>query len=297
MNISTNLWTRKSVTALLSRAFSHEDQAIVVKLIDDLKDLGLKYGTLSGQSVSLSDISVPKETKEIVEKGRKAVIEIDKNFRRGLITAQEVVRLTEDAWYKVVDEISESVWSNLSDINPVKVLVKSGSTRASRSQVNQIAGIKGLVADPTGKTVLLPLLGNYKTGLSGLEYFVGARGARKGLVDKGLKTADAGYLTRRLVDVSQEVIVREDDCGTENGRIMVVGEGTMLQTFVNRVKGRYLAEDAKSKGKVIAKAGEMLTEDVLKEIESSDLETILIRSPLSVKLKEVSVRNVTVTIS
>ncbi len=276
---------KKNVTALLARAFSHEPQEVVVKFIDDIKDIGLKYGTTSGQSVSLSDIDVPKETSEIVEKGRKAVLDIDYNLRRGLITAAESVRLTEDAWYKVVDEISESVWNNLKEDNPVKVLVKSGSTRASRSQVNQIAGIKGLVADPTGKTVLLPLLGNYKTGLSGLEYFVGARGARKGLVDKGLKTADAGYLTRRLVDVSQEVIVREEDCGTDYGRIMKVGEGTMLQSFAQRLKGRYLAEDAKIDNKVIVKAGEILTEDNLSELEKSGIETISIRSVLGCDTK------------
>lgn len=271
---------KKKVTELLARAFDSQDSEIVVKFIDDLKNLGFKYGTKSGQSVSLADIKIPEETGEIVERGRNAVKEIDRNFKRGLITSQEATRLTEDAWYKVVDDISESVWNNLDERNPVKVLVKSGSTRASRSQVNQIAGIKGLVADPTGKTVLLPLLGNYKTGLSGLEYFVGARGARKGLVDKGLKTADAGYLTRRLVDVSQEMIVREEDCHTENSRKIAVGEGTMLQSFARRIAGRYLSEDVKVGRKTIAKADELITEKMAKEFEEEGIKEILIRSPL-----------------
>jgi DNA-directed RNA polymerase subunit beta' len=272
---------KKNITQLLARAFDTEDTEVVVRLIDSLKDLGFKYGTKSGQSVSLADIRIPEETDEIVERGRNAVKEIDKNFKRGLITAQEATRLTEDAWYKVVDDISESVWENMDENNPVKVLVKSGSTRASRSQVNQIAGIKGLVADPTGKTVLLPLLGNYKIGLSGLEYFVGARGARKGLVDKGLKTADAGYLTRRLVDVSQSVIVREEDCETDAGRKVMVGEGTMLQSFAERISGRYLAEDVKDGRKTIAKAGELITDEIAEEIAQSKAEEIIIRSPLS----------------
>jgi DNA-directed RNA polymerase subunit beta' len=271
---------KKKVTSLLARAFDTEDTEVVVRFIDDLKNLGFKYGTKSGQSVSLADIRIPKETDEIVDRGRNAVKEIDKNFKRGLITSQEATRLTEDAWYKVVDDISESVWNNLEETNPVKVLVKSGSTRASRSQVNQIAGIKGLVADPTGKTVLLPLLGNYKIGLSGLEYFVGARGARKGLVDKGLKTADAGYLTRRLVDVSQDMIVREEDCHTENGRKIAVGEGTMLQSFSQRIAGRYLSEDVKVGRKTIAKANDLITEEMAREFEESKVEEIIVRSPL-----------------
>ncbi len=271
---------KKNVTVLLSRAFATESTEVVVGLIDDLKDLGFKYGTISGQSVALSDIQIPKGTEEIIERGRTAVRDVDRNFKRGLITSQEATRLTEDAWYKVVDDISERVWDNLEEDNPVKVLVKSGSTRASRSQVNQIAGIKGLVADPTGKTVLLPLLGNYKLGLSGLEYFVGARGARKGLVDKGLKTADAGYLTRRLVDVAQEVIVREEDCKTENGRKMKVGEGTMLQDFASRVRGRYLSEAVKAKKKIVIKAGTLLEDEDIAEIEKLGVEEIMIRSPL-----------------
>jgi len=271
---------KKNVTSLITRAFDTEGNEVVVRLIDDLKDLGLKYGTISGQSVALSDIQVPSHTAEIIDKGRNMVLEIDKNFKRGLITLQEVKRLTEDAWYKVVDEISESVWKNLDDKNPVKVLVKSGSTRASRSQINQVAGIIGLVSDPTGKTVLVPILGNYKVGLSGLEYFVKARGARKGLVDKGLKTADAGYLTRRLVDVSQEIIVHEDDCGTDTGRKMKVGQGTMLQGFTGRIVGRYLSEDVKVKNKFLAKAGILIDQKLADEIEASGVESIVIRSPL-----------------
>jgi len=266
---------KKSITSLLTRTFDTEDNKVVVKLIDDLKDLGFKYGTISGQSVALSDIQVPEHTEEIVERGREMVLDIDKNYKRGLITQQEVKRLTEDAWYKVVNEISESVWENLAEDNPVKVLVKSGSTRASRSQVNQVAGIIGLVADPTGKTVLVPILGNYKIGLSGLEYFVKARGARKGLVDKGLKTADAGYLTRRLVDVAQEVIVQEEDCGTENSRKMKVGQGTMLQGF-----SASLAEKVKVKNKIIARAGTLIDEKIAEKIENSGAELVLIRSPL-----------------
>jgi DNA-directed RNA polymerase subunit beta' len=272
---------KKQVNLLLSRAFESEDHEVVVKLIDDLKNLGLKYGTISGQSVSLSDIQIPANREEIINKGRESVNEIDKNYKRGLITRKESLRNVEDIWNKVIAEIDDSVWQNMSDDNPVKVLVKSGSTRASRDQVKQIAGMKGLVADPTGKIVEMPIMGNYKYGLSALEYFVGARGARKGLVDKGLKTADAGYLTRRLVDVAQDIIIREDDCGTTRGKEMKIGEATMLQSFVDRLIGRYLAQDLKVNGKVVFGTDKMITRADAKMIEASGAKTLILRSPTS----------------
>ncbi len=275
--------TKKGISALLERAFNTEDLDVVVKFIDNIKDLGLKYGTRSGLSVSLSDISIPKSRVGIIQEGRDAIFKVDKNYKRGLITKKEASRLTEDIWVEITAKIDEAVWSNLADSNPVKILVNSGSTRASRDQVKQIAGMRGLMTDPTGKIVPMPILGNYKTGLSGLEYFVGARGARKGLVDKGLKTADAGYLTRRLVDVAQDMVVREDDCGTEDGRVVKVGENTVLQPFAERVSGRYLARDVKKGQKTLYKAGELLTKDMVIAIESSGVETIIIRSPLGCK--------------
>ena len=272
---------KKKVHSLLTEAFKSEPLEVVIKLIDDIKDLGLEYGTRSGHSVSLSDIDIPEERDELIEKGKEAVAKIDKNFKRGLITNKEAKRLTEDTWIEVTSEVDSAVWENLPEDNPVKVLVKSGSTRASRDQVKQIAGMRGLMTDPTGKIVPMPILGNYKNGLSGLEYFVGARGARKGLVDKGLKTADAGYLTRRLVDVSQDVIVREEDCGTSEGRRIEVGKGTVLQSFAERFAGRYLAEDVKKGRKVLFKAGELLDKEMLKEIEDAEVEEIIIRSPMA----------------
>jgi DNA-directed RNA polymerase subunit beta' len=273
--------TKSEIKVLLAEAFASEDNEVVVKLIDDLKDLGLKYGTISGHSVALSDVRIPGNRDEIVEKGRKAVLDIDRNFRRGLITKAEAQRLTEDVWNQITAEIDQAVWESLPDDNPVKVLVRSGSTRASRDQVKQIAGMKGLISDPTGRIVQLPIIGNYKTGLSGLEYFVSARGARKGLVDKGLKTADAGYLTRRLVDVAQDVLIREEDCGTAKGMELTVGSGTVLQKFGERILGRYLANDVKKGKKIVAKKDTLITEKEAKAIESSGVEKITIRSPLS----------------
>ncbi|MBP8960831.1 DNA-directed RNA polymerase subunit beta' [Patescibacteria group bacterium] len=277
--------TKKDVNALLAKAFETESSEVVVRLIDDIKDLGLKYGTVSGHSVSLTDIEVPAEREKIIAEGKESVAKIDRNYKRGLITKKEAQRLIEDIWIDITARIDEAVWKGLGPSNPVKVLVNSGSTRASRDQVKQIAGMRGLMTDPTGKLVPMPILGNYKNGLSGLEYFVGARGARKGLVDKGLKTADAGYLTRRLVDVSQDLIIREDDCGTKEGLPVKVGEGTVLQTFVERFAGRFLASPVKlDKGKELP-AGTLLTTENLKEIEQSKVEEIIIRSPVACKTR------------
>ncbi len=271
---------KKQINSILQRTFETEPNEVVVKFIDDLKDLGLKYGTISGQSVSLSDIQVPQARVSIITKGKETVAEIESNYKRGLITRAEASRLKEDTWNKVISDLDAAIWDALADDNPVKVLVKSGSTRASRDQVKQVAGMKGLVVDTSGKTVEVPILGNYKYGLSALEYFIGAKGARKGLVDKGLKTADAGYLTRRLVDVSQDVIVRVEDCGTEHGRTMKVGEGTLLQTFADRVIGRYLASDVKVKGKALVKRGTLLSREDVAKIEDAGIENIIIRSPM-----------------
>jgi len=271
---------KKRINAFLTKVLKEEPNEVAVKLIDDIKDIGLKYGTICGQSVSLADIDIPANRNKILDEGKKAVIEIDNYFRRGLITKAEARKQKEDVWNKATADLDTAVWENLKEDNPVKILVKSGSTKASRDQVKQLAGMKGLVIDPTGKTVEIPIFGNFKLGLSALEYFVASRGARKGLVDKGLKTADAGYLTRRLVDVCQDVIVREDDCGTTEGREMIVGKGTLLQTFADRVVGRVLAKDIKVGNKVIVKAGTLLTDEDIAEIEKYGIKSIVIRSPM-----------------
>jgi len=275
-----NVLDKKKVNAFLGRVFDAEPNVIVAKLIDDIKNIGLEYGTMWGHSISLSDIKVPVNRVPLIEGGKATVAEIELNFKKGLITRIEATRLKEDAWNKVWSELDESVWNNMESDNSVRILVENNLTRASRDQVKQIAGMKGLVVDPTGHTVEVPILGNYKYGLSALEYFVGARGARKGLVDKGLKTADAGYLTRRLVDVSQDVITREHDCGTENGREWKVGEGTLLQSFADRLVGRALAQDVKVGNKIIAEKGKLLTREEIDVIEKSGVKTILVRSPM-----------------
>ncbi len=270
------------VNDMLAEAFENEEREVVVKLIDDIKDLGLKFGTLSGNSVSTFDIGIPANREELIRKGKDAIKEVDKNFKRGLITAAEAKRIKQETWIEATNEIDNSVWDNLEEDNPMKIMVKSKATRASRDQLKQIAGIKGLVTDATGSVIPVPILGNYRTGLSGLEYFISSRGARKTLIDKGLKTADAGYLTRRLVDVAQDVLVREEDCGSTVGReVAVADDEAVLQTFEDKVVGRYLLNHVKVKNKIIAKKNTLLTTKDVKAIRKAGIKSIVIRSPLN----------------
>ena len=267
---------------LLAKAFATQENDVVVKLIDDLKDLGLKYGTLCGQSISLSDITIPELRETAINEGRGLVEQATKNFRRGLTTEQELARSVEQVWTKVISDITDAVWAELDDANPLKVLIDSGSTRASKDILRQIGGLKGIVSSVSGKSAQMPIFGNLKEGLSGLEYFIGARGARKSLIDKGLKTADAGYLTRRLVDVSQDMLIREEDCGTESGRVITLSEKTALSSVADRIVGRYLSQDVTVNGKKLAKKNDLITSELAKTLtESKGVEKVILRSPMS----------------
>ena len=276
---------KKKINALLARSFEKEPLEITAKLIDDIKDLGFKYGTMLGHSTALSDVVVPAARQTLIDTAQEEVVEINQNFRHGLITELEAKRLREGVWNTVTAKIDEEVWKGLKDDNPLKMEIVSGSSRASRDQIKQVGGIRGLIADTQSRIVELPILGNYKLGLSGMEYFLSGRGARKGLVDKALKTADAGYMTRRLVDVAQDVVVRQEDCGTDKGRELLVGEKTVLTSFADKVYGRFLAQDAVVGDKIVAKKGDFLDKDLIAKLEGSKVEKILIRSPMTCQTK------------
>lgn len=272
--------TNKKAISLMNEVLQKEPLEVGVKLIDDLKDIGSKYGTQSAISISLNDIQVPSNREVQIENGKLQVAEIEKNYNRGLITLTESKRLITEVWSKVSAEVDEVAWNALVPENTIKLLIDSGTTRATRNQLKQLVGMKGLISNALGQTVEMPILGNYKSGLSALEYFVSAKGSRKVLIDKGLKTADAGYLTRRLVDVAQDVIVRTDDCGTTAGREMEVGKGTALISFADRVNGRFASKDIVFENNIIVKAGDMIKKEDALKIEKTDIKFISIRSPM-----------------
>ncbi len=258
----------------------------MTKLIDDLKRLGFWGATISGISVSLQDCRVIPNKREIIEQANKKVAEIEKNFKLGLITSEEKKRLTNDVWLETTEEIANKTWEYFGPKNSVKIIIDSGGTRASKDQVKQLAAMRGLVVDPLGKIVELPTKSNFREGLSVFEYVTSSRGSRKGLTDSAIKTADAGYLTRRLVDVAHDVIIRLEDCGAKEG-ITIKKEGKRASVFYQRIIGRVLAKDIKNirNKKIIFKKGELIDEDKLKEIEKHNINEVAVRSPLTCEAK------------
>ena len=257
--------------------FSIED---TVNIIDSIKEVGFNAATISGLSVSVSDcVIIPGKDAIIGEANQRAVL-IEQNFDTGLITNEERRRLTNQLWMETTDDIAEKTWNALGENNAVKIIIDSGGTRASRDQVKQLSAMRGLVVDPLGNIVELPTKSNFRQGLSVFEYVTSTRGSRKGLTDSALKTADAGYLTRRLVDVTHDVIVRSDDCGTEDG-LTISKTSRRGDQFIKRTIGRILAEDVLDGKKVIAKRGDLIDEQVQKLLLSPGVESIVVRSPLT----------------
>ncbi|HSX58371.1 MAG TPA: DNA-directed RNA polymerase subunit beta' [Candidatus Saccharimonadales bacterium] len=268
---------------LLARCLAKYGNVRTVELIDDLKRLGFQYSSKSGVSISIFDAVIAEEKKQLIANADIKVEEIDKNFRRGLITDLERLRLSEEIWASLTNEIDEITWKNLPEGNALKILLDSGA-RGSRDQIKQLAGMRGLVVDPLGRIIELPTKTNYREGLEVYEYFTSTRGARKGLVDKALKTADAGHLTRRLVDVTHDVLVRVEDCGTKEG-ITIVNDET-AKKFESKIVGRYSVNDTKDeKGKTAIKKDTLLTSDLLSEVDLEKIKEIVVRSTLTCETK------------
>ncbi len=269
------------IASMMTQVLEEESEEEAVRLIDALKDLGFIYATSSGVTMSIFDAVVPDRKGEILAETDKEVAEIGRNFRHGLITNEERRELTRVAWSEATAELAELAWSAIDEESPVKLMISSGAARATREQVKQISGMKGHVVDPTGRVVEMPICSNYREGLTGFEYFSGARGARKGLVDTALRTADAGYLTRRLIDVAQDVIVREEDCGTSAGISISRSEERLLASFAERLVGRVAAEEVKVGRKIIVKKGDLIDREQAEAVDAAKIEEVIVRSPLT----------------
>lgn len=266
---------------MVAQTLAEKGEEEAGRLIDILKDLGFAYASDSNISLAAFDAIIPKEKPGILSKAEDKIGEVERYLRRGLITNSERRDRSLAIWSEVTSELAELAWARLSEENPIKFMISSGAAGATKEQVKQISGMRGHVVDPLGKIVEMPIRSNYREGLTGFEYFAGARGGRKGLVDTALRTADAGYLTRRLVDVAQDVVVREKDCGTKVGIPMLRSEETLLATFGERLVGRIVAEDVKVKGKILVKRGEIIGKEQAKAIEKAGLEEVVVRSPLT----------------
>jgi DNA-directed RNA polymerase subunit beta' len=271
----------KEAKNFISQALVKSENQVVADLVDSIKQLGFHYATYSGTSLSVFDGVIPPEKPKVLAEAEKKVSEIDQNFRRGLITESERKELARVVWSETTNKMDELAWNILSEENPIKLIIGSGAARSTRDQVKQISGMRGHVVDPTGKVVELPIRSNYREGLTSFEYFVGARGARKGLVDTALRTADAGYLTRRLVDVAQDVLIREEDCGTKESVVLSKEEETFIINFAQRLNGRVAAEDIKVRSKVLVKKNELINALAAGEIDQAGITEVKIRSPLT----------------
>ncbi|MEX1061515.1 MAG: DNA-directed RNA polymerase subunit beta' [Patescibacteria group bacterium] len=270
----------KQVKSFVAQAIERESEETVAKLIDDIKGLGFKYATTSGISLAVTDGVVPATKDKILSQSEKKAAEVEQNFRRGLLTDGERREQTRLVWAEATSQLDDLSWNELGEENPIKSMINSGAARATRDQVKQMTGMRGHIVDPTGKFIELPILSNYTEGLSSFEYFVGGRGARKGLVDTALRTADAGYLTRRLVDVAQDVLIREKDCNTESYVTIGREDETLIVSFGRRLLGRTAAENIKVGSKMVVKKNEIFSQEAADQIEGSSLAEAKVRSPL-----------------
>ncbi len=255
---------------------------VVANFLDKMKNLGFKYSTVSGISAAITDVVMVKERPEIIAQAEKKIVEIESNLYKGLITKEEFKSLSHQIWIEATDVLDLKTWEALTEDNPLKIMILTGAGKASRAQIKQVGGMKGLVQDPKGNLVDLPVRSNYRIGLTGFESFNSSRGTRKGLTDKGLKTADAGYLTRRLVDVSQDLIINNDDCGSTEGKLITINDKTSLADFYARIRGRFLSSDViePSTKNVIAKRNDFIDDNMLKLFQEKHVEEIEVRSPL-----------------
>jgi len=274
-NVSSSVIKR-----LVDQAFTKISHEELIDLIDDIKDIGFMGGTLSGLSFGITDAVVHPKKNEIIAGGNQRVSEIEQNFAQGLITLEEKKRLIESVWIEITEEIADKTWELVDPDGSIRIVIDAKVGRTSRENIKQLSGMIGLVVDPMGKVVELPVKSNFREGLSVFEYVNGSRGARKGLTDTALKTADAGYLTRRLVDVAHDVIIRKDDCGTD--KFITIDKNSRPKVFASRIVGRIAAAEIKDGGKVLVKKGEFIGEnEAEKAAESENIKSVDIRSPLT----------------
>ena len=279
---------KKQLGKIIDRCIKVHGTAKTSEVLDNIKAQGYKYSTQSGITVAVCDATIPPEKKEILAEADKQVDRVGAQFRRGLISNAERSAAVLKIWDKATNDVTAKLQSGLDRYNPIYMMADSGA-RGSMSQIRQLAGMRGLIANTSGKVIEIPIRANYREGLNILEYFISSRGARKGLADTALRTADSGYLTRRLVDVSQDVIIREDDCGAATGlEVFDIRDGKeVIESMHERLIGRYLCEDFvdAETGRVLVSKDKMMTDEDADIIVNAGVKKIQIRSILNCKAK------------
>jgi DNA-directed RNA polymerase subunit beta' len=271
---------------LVAELYEIVGEAGTPEIADRIKDIGFAYATQSGYTLAVSDITVPEEKSEIIADSLQQAEGIQRDFRRGLLTEQEQNERLIEIWQKTTNDLSDIVKKTLDPNGNLASMANSGATKGGFQPISQLAGMRGLMADPAGRIIPLPIRSNFREGLTALEYFISTHGARKGLADTALRTADAGYLTRRLVDIAQDVITNDEDCETPNGLVIRKSDDIAGQSMGNRIFSRYAAAPVidPSTGEVLVDRDEMINIDQVRRIAAADLEEVLVRSPLTCEL-------------
>jgi DNA-directed RNA polymerase subunit beta' len=279
---------KKQLGIIIDKCFRKHGNSVTAEILDHIKTMGFKYSTIGAISISMGDVVIPDEKYEMIKKAEVVVDKFEKSYRRGLISDEERYERVIETWNQTTEDVTEILMDGLDPMNNIYVMAISGA-RGSKNQIRQLAGMRGLMASASGRTVEVPIKSNFREGLSVLEFFISTHGSRKGLADTALRTADSGYLTRRLVDVSQDVIVREDDCGTDQYFLVkAYRDGKeILEELKDRIDGRYAFEDIvhPETGEVIVKKNEMVTEEQAAFIQEIGIEEVKVRSVLGCKAK------------
>jgi DNA-directed RNA polymerase subunit beta' len=275
------------VKDLIAEVLELTDELITTDAADRIKDIGFKYATRSGSTIAVSDITIPDEKRKIVAEALEEEERVERDYHRGLLTEQEQNERVIDIWQKATDDVAQAVKSTMDPLSNLAIQANSGAGKGGFSTISQLAGMRGMMADPSGRIIPLPIRSNFREGLTTLEYFISTHGSRKGLADTALRTADAGYLTRRLVDVAQDIITIEDDCGTEDGVLIRATDNVADQSMGTRLHGRVVAKRVvhPETGEVLAERDDLIDKDQSRKIANSEVEEVLVRSPLTCESK------------
>ena len=256
-------------------------------MVDAIKDIGFRFATISGTTVAVADLTIPEQRGDILDGARKRVDEIDRQFRRGLLTEDEQYQRTIEQWNEAKDQVADAVRKAMDPYGPLAIMALSGAGKGGFGPITQLAGMRGLMADPQGRIIPVPIQSNFRQGLEALEYFISTHGARKGLADTALRTADAGYLTRRLVDVAQDIIIMEEDCGTDKGIWVRRSDNFGKQTLAERLIGRVAAETVTDPetGEILIAQGDYFTAETADAVGAINISEVYVHSPMTCELR------------
>ncbi|WP_349764184.1 DNA-directed RNA polymerase subunit beta' [Fusobacterium sp. SYSU M8D902] len=278
---------KSQLKKLIAKLYDEHGFAETAELINNIKNFGYHYGAMAGVSVGIEDLEIPEAKKEILAKADDQVAQIEADYKAGKIINEERYRKTITVWSEATDAVTKAMMDGLDQFNPVYMMANSGA-RGNISQMRQLAAMRGNMADTQGRIIEVPIKANFREGLTVLEFFMSSHGARKGLADTALRTADSGYLTRRLVDISHEVIVNAEDCGTHQGIEVgeLISDGKVIEELKERINGRVLAEDLVFEGEVIATRNTLIGKELIKKIDELGIRKVKIRSPLTCALEK-----------